>query len=159
MISTVGWICHFLSLVEEPQSKCQHHPESIIDNIFLKQYNGLIKEFLWNGKKARIGLRKLTALRDCGGLALPDLELYNLAFEMHKLSRHWKDEDADVGWIKIEKKIAAPFNIIQVLWQKPTNSLQQNPILQPSQWAWAQAHKRLGTSPRNRFILLCGIIH
>lgn len=110
----------------------------IIDNTFLKQYNGLIKEFLWNGKRARIGLRKLTALREYEGLALPNLELYNLAFEMNKLSTHWIDEVSDVGWINIEKKISAPFNIIQLLSQKSTNLLQQNPILQHSQWAWTQ---------------------
>lgn len=119
----------------------------IIDNTLLKQYNGLIKEFLWNGKRARIGIRKLTNLREYGGLALPDLELYNLAFEMNKLSKHWKDEASNTGWIKIEKVIAAPFNIIQLLSQKSSNLLQQNPILQHSQWAWTQIHKRLGISP------------
>ncbi len=54
-------------------------PVTISDGIF-KQYNSLIKEFLWNEKNPELVLKKLFASRDAGGLALPNIELYSIAF-------------------------------------------------------------------------------
>lgn len=47
-------------------------PVTISDRIF-KQYNRMITDFLWNGKKPRIALRELCASKDIGGLALPNV--------------------------------------------------------------------------------------
>lgn len=118
----------------------------IISNTWYKKYNELIKTFLWNGKKPRIGLKKLSALRETGGMALPDLELYNIAFELNKLSKHWKKQDLDKGWVKVERALTTPFEVIQLLSHKPESELQYNPIIQHSQWAWNKAHKILGIS-------------
>ncbi len=65
-------------------------PVTISDGI-LKQYNRMITDFLWNGKKPRIALRKLSTSRDIEELALPYMELYSTAFEMNKLTNHWTD--------------------------------------------------------------------
>lgn len=51
-------------------------PVTISDGIF-KQYNRMVTDFLWNGKKPRIALRKLCASRDIGGPAPP------ISFEMN----------------------------------------------------------------------------
>lgn len=53
-----------------------------------KQYDQLVWEFLWEGKKPRIAMKKKFATRIKGGLALPDIELYNTAFEFIKISKH-----------------------------------------------------------------------
>lgn len=81
----------------------------------------MISDFLWNGKKPRIALRKLCASKDIGGLALPNMELYNIAFEMNKLTNHWTDYGSSPSWVKIEKELAAPFNIVELLSQKKTD--------------------------------------
>lgn len=108
----------------------------------------MISDFLWNGKKPRIALRKLCASKDIEGLALPNMELYNIAFEMNKLTNHWTDYGSSPSWVKIKKELAAPFNIVELLSQKKTDrqTEEENLILQHSRWAWARAHKTLGIS-------------
>lgn len=98
-----------------------------ISNVLLKQYDGLIKAFLWNGKKPRNGLRKQCAPRNVGGLVLPDLELYSIAFKMNKLIRHWKSMDSDLGWVKAEKALSGPYNVIQLLSQKSISNTSLKP--------------------------------
>ena len=122
-------------------------PVTVSDGIF-KQYNKLITEFLWNGKRPRIRLKKLLASRDCGGLALPNVELYSIAFEINKLARHWGTYISCPAWVKIEEGLACPFSVMELLSQKNTESQTtgKNLILRHSQWAWARAHKILGIS-------------
>ena len=57
-----------------------------VPDSFFKQYNQIITEFLWNGKKPRMKLEKLYTTRSKGGLALPNVELYRTAFEVSKLA-------------------------------------------------------------------------
>ena len=66
-------------------------PESLI-----KQYNDIVREYLCDGKKPRISLNKLFTTRDRGGLALPNIELYNISFELVILCEHWS-EGLDIG--------------------------------------------------------------
>ena len=51
-----------------------------------------LRIFLWEGKRPRIGVNKLWLPRDREGLALPNVELYKIAFEISKLARHWGNE-------------------------------------------------------------------
>lgn len=99
-------------------------------------------------KKTRIALKKLFASGECGGLALPNMELYNIAFEMNKLTRHWANHGSNPGWVKIEEALAAPFGVVGMLSQKKTvtQTKERSLILQHSQWAWVKAHKLLGLS-------------
>lgn len=123
-------------------------PVTIPDEIF-KQYNQIIKDYLWNGKKPRINMQKLYEPRRKGGLALPNVELYNIAFEMAKLSKHWADCGSLLGWTQIEKEITAPFKPIEILSQTAASnldSLESNFILQHSRAIWAKLHKMLGMS-------------
>ena len=48
-------------------------PVTIPAGIF-KQYNQIIRDYLWNGKKPRITMQKLYGSRGKGGLALPNVE-------------------------------------------------------------------------------------
>ncbi|CAG5947255.1 unnamed protein product, partial [Menidia menidia] len=57
-------------------------PLSIPENIF-KQYDNLIKEFLWAGRKPRFKLDKLYAPKDKGGLSLPNMSAPNRVREQH----------------------------------------------------------------------------
>ncbi len=50
-------------------------PLIIPDRIF-KQYNQIVKDFLWNGKRPRINIKKMYSHRKRGGLALPNVETY-----------------------------------------------------------------------------------
>lgn len=40
--------------------------------LHFKQFNQLIRDFLWNGEKPRINIHKLYTARNLGGLMLPN---------------------------------------------------------------------------------------
>ena len=50
----------------------------IISPLLFKHYNQMIKDYLWDGKNPRINVNRLYIPRDEGGLALPNVELYNI---------------------------------------------------------------------------------
>ena len=111
-----------------------------------KQYNNMVREYLWNGKKPRINIKKMCSPRECGGLALPNVEMYNLSFELSKLARHWAECDSQLGWVKIESSLVAPFRPIQVLSQIKMVEGGKSPILKHSQWVWSEVHRLMGKS-------------
>lgn len=71
------------------------------------QYDTLVKEFLWDGKRPRTRLIKLCLPRDGrgGGLGLPDPRLYYISFEMAKLALHWTGK-CNLDWAIIEKSLS-----------------------------------------------------
>ena len=68
-----------------------------------KQFDRIIKEFLWDRKRLRINIKKMCSPRDMGGMALPSVRVYNLSFEISRLIKHWKGTDPELSWIKIER--------------------------------------------------------
>ncbi len=120
-------------------------PLIILDRIF-KQYNQIVKDFLWNGKRPRINIKKMYSHRKRGGLVLPNVETYKLSFELAKLARHWAGYDSGLGWVQIEKSLTAPFTPIQALSQKRQSDGNKNPILMHSNWVWAKTRRILGRS-------------
>lgn len=123
-------------------------PLSIPDHIF-KQYDNLIKEFLWAGRKPRFKLSKLFAPKDKGGLSLPDVRLYNLNFEMAKIAKHWSGMVSDLNWVTIEQTLATPFHPIQVLSQQVTGLVEyRNPVIKHSREVWdRQPYSSLWLNP------------
>lgn len=96
----------------------------IISHVYRKQYKGLVKNVLRNGKKPRIGLRKWCTLKDAGGLAIPDLELYNAAFEMNKLSH-------SSVWNNPAVLVAKSLSVVQLAWEgsmENMESIQKQPL-------------------------------
>lgn len=76
-----------------------------IPSTTFRQFDDVIKHFLWGAIRPRIKLRKLCAHKEKGGLGLPDLRLYYLASEMDKIARYWQaTEDKAVG-MEVEKEI------------------------------------------------------
>lgn len=116
-----------------------------VPNTFFKQYNHIVRDFLWNGKKPRIKLDKLFTTRSMGGLGLPNVELYKMSFELLKISKHWSDEGSSLGWLDIEREMVSPYGPIEILSQTPKRKDRSNPILQCSRETWAKVHKLLHT--------------
>lgn len=52
-----------------------------------KQYDSIVDEFLWEGRKPKIALNKMCSPKDEGSLGLPDLRLYHISFEISKLAK------------------------------------------------------------------------
>lgn len=76
-----------------------------------------------------------------GGLGLPDLRLYYLAFEMTKIARYWQTIKDKPAWMEVEKNICSPFQPSEILAQRRSNS--SNPILLLSKDVWSRVHKLL----------------
>lgn len=64
-----------------------------------------------------MNIKKMWASKDIGGMALPNVRLYNLAFEMSRLVKHWTGSDSELSWIKIEQELVSPFTPLDVLSQ------------------------------------------
>ncbi len=73
-------------------------PVSISPQLF-KQFDRIIRDLVWDRKRPRINIKKMCSQRDIGGLGLPNVRLYNLAFEMSSLNMHWKGADPELSWI------------------------------------------------------------
>ena len=61
-------------------------PISIPQQLLLRY---MIKHFLWVGRKPRIHMDELFQPKKRGSLSLPNINYYNISFEMAKLPRHW----------------------------------------------------------------------
>lgn len=107
------------------------------------QYDTLVKEFLWEGKRPRIKLTKLFLPRDKGGLGLPGARLYYISFEMAKLALYWTGK-YNLDWAIIEISLSFPFISIELLSQN--SSRISNPIMLHSKEVWMKMHKMLKLS-------------
>lgn len=115
-------------------------PLVVPDSVF-KQYNQIMRDFLWNGKKACIKLEKLYTTKSMGGLPLPTVELYRSSFEVFKIAKHWYGERSTLGWLDIDRELVSPFEPIEALSQVLGKNRHPNPILQYSRGSWAKLHK------------------
>lgn len=85
-------------------------PVAIPPCIF-KQYDLIVKEFLWEGRKPRIGVSKVCSTKDKGGLGLPNLRLYHNSFESAKIAKHWI-KDSKLGWGVIHNSMCSLYTPI-----------------------------------------------
>lgn len=123
-------------------------PVDISPQLF-KQFDRIIKDFLWDRKKPRINIKKMCSPRDMGGMALPNVRLYNLSFEMSRLIKHWKGTDSELSWIKIEQELVYPFKPLDVLSHGPSSNgceFSSNPVLAHSKAVWREVHRMCGVS-------------
>lgn len=44
-----------------------------------------------------------------GGLSIPDLRMYYLAFEMAKIARYGQAVEDKTAWMEVENEICSPF--------------------------------------------------
>ena len=59
-----------------------------IQNSYFKRFDSLFKTFLWNGKRARMNMKKLQRPVNSCGLGFPNLLYYYYAFSLRHLA-HW----------------------------------------------------------------------
>lgn len=59
-----------------------------IPGSYFKRLDNMFKEFIWNGKRPRMNMRKLQRPVSAGGLGLPNVLYYYYAFSLRHLA-HW----------------------------------------------------------------------
>lgn len=117
-----------------------------IPDIIFKRYDNIVKDFLWEGKRPRIKMSKMCALKDKGGLGLPDVKMYDLSFEMAQLAKHWRNTDSDLDWVTFEQSLASPCKPLDILSQRSGLTQESNPVIEHSRYVWCKIHKLLKLS-------------
>ena len=111
--------------------------------VIFKNFDNIVRHFLWDGKRPRINIKKMWSSREVGGLGLPNVKLYNLAFEMTRLSEHWEGTNTELSWIKIEQELVAPFTFVDILSHGRTDVCDHssNPVMAHAKSVWREVHR------------------
>lgn len=84
-------------------------PVRIPQNIF-KALNSIILRFLWNHKKPRIKLAKLTKPKELGGVGLPNFTIAIEPWHRHEHMKDWVSLEADLCPIPLKYSPWIPWN-------------------------------------------------
>ena len=71
---------------------------------FWKNLDSLIRQYIWNSKQPRLKFTTLQRTTGNGGLALPNFNVYHMAFQLRAL-RVWMDPLCTVPWREIEQQL------------------------------------------------------
>ena len=82
-----------------------------IPSKFVKQMNKLIESFIWNGRKPKIQLSKLQALKKDGGLGLVNLEMKDAA-----LKASWIQYLENDDFMKESAHMSINKNLADTIW-------------------------------------------
>uniref|UniRef100_A0A667XYE7 Reverse transcriptase domain-containing protein n=1 Tax=Myripristis murdjan TaxID=586833 RepID=A0A667XYE7_9TELE len=75
-------------------------PIYIVSNTF-KQWDSIIMNFIWNGRKPRIKMKYLKLPKEMGGLDLPNLQAYYQAVQVRNV-KIWMLESPHIKWREME---------------------------------------------------------
>ena len=113
---------------------------------WFQEIRSIFIQFIWNNKKPRISYKKLVVPRSKGGLGVPDIFQYYLAYNArYPLTWAYLEDPIVSSWNWLEKNILADKNIsIASLWYSPKlpRSI-DNAIVRFSCWIAKQLHTRL----------------
>ena len=103
------------------------------DNCFFKEIDTLLRDFIWNNKAPRISRKNLYVDREKGGLGLPNMYKYYVAFNSrYPLKWGYGSESRDTRWESIEQEILDGLNegiSLQGLWYAPFCKNIDNPLI------------------------------
>ncbi len=94
----------------------------LIPNKALKQLRELIISFIWRKKRPRLRYNFLTLPSRCGGLAAPDIKLYQLSAQL-RFILEWHLNDPNSTWISAEAITLGPVPLWNLLYLSPKNQL------------------------------------
>ena len=110
-LTLIGRITVFNSLVASLTTQifsCLHSPPEK----FFKDTERMIKDFLWQGKRPKIALKRLSLPYEEGGLKLVSLYEKNIAMKIKWLEKFWKEKES--CWVKTAGQIL-PLPFEQIL--------------------------------------------
>lgn len=67
-------------------------------------------------------MQKIHTPKERQGLGLPDVELYNVAFALSRMAKHWRREEVEERWVTLERGLTASFGPLHILSQKRANN-------------------------------------
>lgn len=91
-------------------------------------------------------LKRLQAEKNCGGLRLPNLRLYQEAFTGTNTASLLSSRGSNPTWVYMGDDLIAPFKAVDYLSQDNKIAI-QNPIIAHTKDIWNPIHKKEGISP------------
>lgn len=113
----------------------------------LKKFNAAVDFFLWEGKRPRLNKLKMSAANEDGGLNLPRLDWYHLAFSLNQLAKIDNAENQAPGWVLIEKELTEPVPLQALRSQTGGEIPSRNPLLSFVRETWQRSHDIAGLNP------------
>ena len=120
-----------------------------LTKLFFTKLASLISAFIWNNKSPRIRKIFLQRMKRCGGMALPNFQMYYWAANIKSLLYWLHDVSASdaPAWLHIEASSTARISLSALLCSSiPLHFLPtcQNPVVLHSLKIWSQFRKRYG---------------
>lgn len=103
--------------------------------------------FLWEGKRPRLNRNKMGSATEDGGLNLPRVDWYHLAFSLNQLAKIDGAENQVPGWVLIEKELTEPIPLQAFLSQTGGEVPSRNPLLSFVRETWQKSHDITGLDP------------
>lgn len=113
----------------------------------LKQYDKVINEYLWGGKRPWFSRAKMYAAKENGGLSLPKIDWYHYAFSLSQLSKMNHSAEQAPAWVKIEEEMVFPSSLESFLTQSDRAIPFKNPLLSFARETWNQSHQLIRANP------------
>lgn len=102
----------------------------LFNNKTIRRVNGWIRSFIWNRKKPQLKMSKLHMSVEQGGLAVPNIRLYQLATQLRYIDE-WINNDPESVWLDLES-----VNAGNGLSRKTKNVGDNNILITTSLQAW-----------------------
>ena len=69
----------------------------LLDKTFIKDYNPVIRDFIWNNKMSKIGLQYLYLPKDQGGLKLVNLQKRDMALKINWIQIYFNNRNKNTS--------------------------------------------------------------
>lgn len=108
-----------------------------------KELNSALISFLWRNKGSRLKLSRLQLPVGMGGLAVPNIKLYQLACQCRYI-RDWFQEDPESTWLDIESEKTFPIPLKNILYtskERASSAIKGDFLLQNTLKVWRLIRK------------------
>ncbi len=133
-----------------------------LPDTFFHNINGMLNQFIWNNKKARLQLRLLYLPYERGGLQLPNLKMYYWSAQL-RIAMHYFSMAPPPAWVTIEQMSTSVLPLKLYLYSTSVKKLikqLKNPFLRNTISVWYSAHQHIGDTPAlSQFSLIWGNNH
>lgn len=120
-----------------------------LPDTFFHNINNMLKQFIWNDKKARLQLRLLYLPYERGGLRLPNLKCYYWAAQL-RAAMYYFSAPSLPAWVTIEETSTLGLPPKLYLYSASVKKLvkqTKNPFLRNTISVWYSVHKHIGDTP------------
>lgn len=118
-----------------------------IPQTYFKQFDSICNIFLWNKKRPKLKLRTLQRSVDRGGLGVPNLQLYHLAFSLRHLAHWFLPPERAPPWFTLESDLCNPLSPAYLVTAQLPPEVNKHPVISHLQWVWRKVAQSAKINP------------